>query len=74
PQRRIEDLDAFRDYLVLSYRHAALPKLAIADLRAIDGIPAPADFHEIEFEQELSSAGLGGNPEWVTPKLRIGYA
>ncbi|MGC5255831.1 S9 family peptidase [Gordonia sp. DT218] len=74
PERRIEDLDAFRDYLVLSYRYAALPKLAIADLRGLDGIPAPADFHEVEFDQELSSSGLGGNPEWVTPKLRIGYA
>ena len=73
PQRRIEDLDAFRDYLVLSYRRAALPKLAIADLRGIDGVPAFADFHEVEFREELCSAGLAANPEWVTPKLRIGY-
>lgn len=72
--RRIEDLDAFRDYLVLSYRRDALPKMAIADLREIDGIPVPADFHEVTFDQELCSAGLGGNPEWVTPRLRIGYA
>ena len=73
PDRRIEDLDAFRDYLVLSYRRAALPKLAIADLRGIDGVPAFADFHEVEFREELCSAGLAANPEWVTPKLRIGY-
>lgn len=72
--RRIEDLDAFRDYLVLSYRRDALPKMAIADLREIDGMPEPADFHEVTFDQELCSAGLGGNPEWVTPRLRIGYA
>jgi oligopeptidase B len=71
--RRIEDLDAFRDYLVLSYRRAALPKLAIADLRGIDGVPTLADFHEVEFREELCSAGLAANPEWVTPKLRIGY-
>ncbi|MFI8773579.1 S9 family peptidase [Gordonia sp. NPDC062954] len=73
PDRRIEDLDAFRDYLVLSYRRAALPKLAIADLRGIDGIPTLTDFHEVEFREELCSAGLAANPEWVTPKLRIGY-
>ncbi|MXP23989.1 prolyl oligopeptidase family serine peptidase [Gordonia sp. HNM0687] len=73
PERRIEDLDAFRDYLVLSYRRAALPKLAIADLRGVDGVPAPADFHEVEFREELCSAGLAANPEWATPKLRIGY-
>ncbi|MFW0794052.1 S9 family peptidase [Gordonia sp. CPCC 205515] len=71
--RRIEDLDAFRDYLVLSYRRDALPKIAIADLRQIDGMPTPAEFHEVTFDQELYSAGLGGNPEWVTPRLRIGY-
>ncbi|MEE4021985.1 S9 family peptidase [Gordonia sp. PKS22-38] len=73
PERRIEDIDAFRDYLVLSYRRAALPKMAIADLRAIDGIPAATDFHEVTFRQELCSAGLAANPEWSTPRLRIGY-
>lgn len=73
PERRIEDLDAFRDYLVLSYRENALPKIAIADLRRIDGVPTAADFAEVTFEQELYSVGLGGNPEWTTPRLRIGY-
>ncbi|GAB88884.1 S9 family peptidase [Gordonia rhizosphera] len=73
PDLRIEDLDAFRDYLVLSYRRAALPMIAIADLRTIDGIPGRADFHELTFEQELCSFGLGSNPEWAAPRLRIGY-
>lgn len=71
--RRLEGVDPFRDYLVLSYRADALPKLAIADLRRIDGIPAEADFAELEFDQELCSAGLVGNPEWVAPRLRIAY-
>lgn len=73
PDRRIEDLDAFEDYLVLSYRRSALPKIAIADLRRIDGIPTAADFGEVDFDQELFSVGLGGNPEWSTPRLRLGY-
>ena len=73
PQRRIEDLDAFADYLVLSYRRDALPRLAIADLRQIDGIPVESDFREVTFDQELGSAGLGANPEWSAPRLRIGY-
>ncbi len=73
PDLRIEDLDAFRDYLVLSYRRAALPMIAIADLRTIDGIPTRADFQELTFEQELCSVGLGSNPEWAAPRLRIGY-
>ncbi len=71
--RRIEDIDSFRDYLVLSYRSGALPRLAIADLRAVQGIPNPDDFVEVTFDQPLCSVGLGGNPEWTTPSLRIGY-
>ncbi|MFT4043692.1 MAG: S9 family peptidase [Gordonia sp. (in: high G+C Gram-positive bacteria)] len=70
---RIEDIDAFRDYLVLSYRAGALPRVSIADLRRIDGIPVAEDFIEVAVEQELFSLGLGGNREWNTPRLRFGY-
>ncbi|MDF3283648.1 S9 family peptidase [Gordonia sp. N1V] len=70
---RIEDVDAFRDYLVLSYRADALPRVAIADLRQIDGIPVAEDFIEVAVAQELFSLGLGGNREWATPRLRFGY-
>ncbi|EGD54352.1 S9 family peptidase [Gordonia neofelifaecis] len=73
PGRRVEDVDCFRDYLVLSYRADALPRIAIADLRRIDGVPVSDDFVEVTFDQELRSAGLGANAEWDTPKLRIGY-
>ncbi|MFT3899029.1 MAG: S9 family peptidase [Gordonia sp. (in: high G+C Gram-positive bacteria)] len=73
PTRRIEDVEAFADYLVLSYRADALPKMAIADLRRINGIPTAADFAEVRFDQPLSAVGPGGNPEWSAPKLRIGY-
>ncbi len=73
PARRIEDVEAFEDYLVLSYRAAALPRVAIADLRQIDGIPVAADFAEVRFDQPLCSAGAAGNPEWVTPRLRLAY-
>ncbi len=73
PARRIEDVECFRDYLVLSYRSAAVPRLAVADLRAVEGIPAAEDFHEVAFDQELSSPALGSNPEWTTPRLRLVY-
>ncbi|NLG45027.1 S9 family peptidase [Gordonia sp. (in: high G+C Gram-positive bacteria)] len=73
PGRRVEDVECFRDYLVLSYREDALPRVAIADLRRIDGLPTVDDFVEVTFDQELRSAGLGANAEWETPKLRIGY-
>ncbi|MFW0789175.1 S9 family peptidase [Gordonia sp. CPCC 205333] len=72
-ERRIEGVDAFADYLTLSYRENALPQVAIADLRSIEGIPRAEDFAPLTFDQELYSVGLGGNPEFVTPSLRIGY-
>lgn len=70
---RIEDIDAFRDYLVLSYRADALPRVSIADLRRIDGVPVAEDFIEVAVAQELFSLGLAGNREWTTPRLRFGY-
>lgn len=73
PVRRIEDIEAFEDYLVLSYRSQALPRVAIADLRRIDGIPTADDFVEVRFDQPLCSAGAAGNSEWKTPRLRLGY-
>ena len=73
PARRIEDIEAFEDYLVLSYRSGALPRVAIADLRRIDGIPTADDFVEVRFDQPLCSAGAAGNSEWKTPRLRLGY-
>lgn len=66
---RIENVDAFADQLVLSYRREALPRLSIAQLGSGD-----VDFVEVAFDEELYSAGLGANPEWAAPRLRIGYA
>ena len=68
PEVRIEDVDAFAGQLVLSYRREALPRLSIAQLNG-SGTP---EFVEVSFDEELYSAGLGGNPEWAAPRLRIG--
>lgn len=69
PEVRLEDVDAFAGQLVLSYRREALPRLSIAQLNG-SGTP---EFVEVSFDEELYSAGLGGNPEWAAPRLRIGY-
>ncbi|WP_305093909.1 S9 family peptidase [Prescottella sp. R16] len=66
---RLEDIDTFADHLVLSYRRDGLTRLAIWPLTA-DGY---GELTEMQFDEELFSVGLGSNPEWDQPTLRIGY-
>lgn len=66
---RLEDVDAFRDFLVLSYRREALTRLAVLPL-SDDGLGAP---REIPFDETLFSSGTGSNPEWEQPLVRIGF-
>ncbi|MBU9763206.1 S9 family peptidase [Mycobacterium sp. TNTM28] len=65
---RLDGVDAFDGFLVISYRSDALPKMALWRLTA-DGY-GPRE--ELTFDSELTAAGMGGNPNWSTPKLRIG--
>ncbi|MEV6070108.1 S9 family peptidase [Nocardia sp. NPDC052001] len=67
---RLEGIDAFSDKLVLSYRREALPRIAVWPLTS-DGF---GELKDIDFELALFSAGLGGNPEWEQPMLRIGVS
>ena len=69
PERRIESVDAFAGHLALEYRAEALPRVAVIPIEG-DGY---GDAHEVPFDEALFSAGLGGNPEWEQPTLRIGY-
>ncbi|EGD24071.1 oligopeptidase B [Prescottella equi] len=66
---RLEDIDTFSDHLVLSYRRDVLTRLAIWPLTS-EGY---GELTEMEFDEELFSVGLGSNPEWEQPTLRIGY-
>lgn len=68
-ERRIESVDAFAGHLALEYRSEALPRIAIIPIEG-DGY---GDAHEVPFDEALFSAGLGGNPEWAQPTLRIGF-
>ncbi|QQD77125.1 S9 family peptidase [Curtobacterium sp. YC1] len=68
-ERRIESVDAFAGHLALEYRSEALPRVAIIPIEG-DGY---GDAHEVPFDETLFSAGLGGNPEWEQPTLRLGY-
>ncbi|WP_343574421.1 S9 family peptidase [Mycobacterium sp.] len=65
---RLDGVDAFAGHLVVSYRGEALPRIQLWPIDA-DGYGQP---EEISFDSELMSAGLGANPNWDSPRLRIG--
>lgn len=65
---RLEGVDAFARHVVVHYRRDALPRIQLWPLDG-DGYGTPA---EIAFDSELMSSGLAGNPNWDSPRLRIG--
>ena len=65
---RLDGVDAFAGHLVVSYRRAALPRIQLWPIDSDGGYGEP---EEISFDSELMSSGLGGNPSWDSPKLRI---
>ncbi|HVQ84733.1 MAG TPA: S9 family peptidase, partial [Mycobacterium sp.] len=65
---RLEGVDAFAGHLVVSYRRAALPRIQLWPIDSDGGYGEP---EEISFDSDLMSSGLGGNPTWESPKLRI---
>ena len=66
---RLDSVDAFDGHLVVSYRREALPRIQLWPIYADGDYGHPED---ITFDSELMSAGLSANPNWSSPKLRIG--
>jgi len=66
---RLDGVDAFADHLVVSYRREALPRIQLWPINHGNGYGTP---EEVVFDSELMSAGLAGNPNWDSPKLRVG--
>ena len=66
---RLDAVDAFEGHLVVSYRSEALPRIQLWPVYADGQYGRPED---LTFDSDLMSAGLGGNPNWSSPKLRIG--
>ena len=65
---RLDDVDAFAEHLVVSYRREALPRIQLWPITADGNYDTPQD---VEFDSELMSSGLAGNPNWDSPRLRI---
>ncbi len=66
PGRRLLDVSAFRDWGVVSYRREGLARMGMIDY-------ASGTVDELDFAEELYSAGAAGNPEWAPPLVRLGY-
>ncbi|RNE49842.1 S9 family peptidase [Corynebacterium alimapuense] len=66
---RIEGVDTFQNQIVAAYRRGAIGRLAVMVLPE-DGY---GTFQELEFDEELYTAGSLGNPEWDAPVIRISY-
>ncbi|XKF88092.1 S9 family peptidase [Microbacterium lacus] len=66
PGERLLGMSTFRDWGVLGYRRAGLPRLGLLDYRS-------GRVDEIDFDEPLYAVGSGGNPEWAPPLLRLGY-
>ncbi|MDT5139475.1 MAG: oligopeptidase [Mycobacterium sp.] len=66
---RLDGVDAFAGHLVVSYRREALPRIQLWPFGSEGGYGEP---EEVSFDSELMSAGLGANPNWDSPKLRVG--
>lgn len=62
----LEDIDIFKDYLVVSERANGLNKI---NIKRWDG---KEDYY-LPFDNETYTAGTGGNPEFDTDILRYGY-
>ncbi|MFI5505163.1 S9 family peptidase [Corynebacterium kutscheri] len=66
---RISGVDCYRDQIVVGYRRGALSRVAIMPLSEVGF----TEFTELSFDEELYSIGVGGNPEWDAPVLRMSY-
>jgi len=64
----IEDVEAFRDYLVIRGRKAGLPQIWIA------APENPADAREAKFPEPVYTFHLDSNPEFDSTALRIVYS
>lgn len=65
---RLDDIDVFAGHLVVSYRRDALTRIGLATIDSA-GI---GSLNEIEFPDELFTCGVGSNPTWDPPFIRIG--
>lgn len=76
---RIDDVDAFRSHIAVSFRADALPRVGIIPVanRVLNAgetlVDLCGEMTELTVGEELFSIGLHANPEIDTPLLRVSY-
>ncbi|WP_370619349.1 S9 family peptidase [Mumia sp. Pv 4-285] len=74
PDTRLEDVDAFAGFVAVSLRRDALSQVAVVRL---DPAASPGDPlgrpEPVAFDEPLYTSGVGANPEWEQPLVRLGY-
>lgn len=69
PGVRLESVDAFAGQLVVQQRSAGLTQIRVLPLSA-DGVDGD---HLIGFDREVYTVGLGANPSFDQPRIRLGF-
>ncbi|WP_435769244.1 S9 family peptidase [Nocardioides sp. SYSU DS0651] len=73
PAVRLEDVDAFAGHLVVQQRRAGRTEVRVLALGTDPEHPVAGD-RLVEFPGELASVGVGGNPAWEQPTVRVGMS
>ena len=80
---RIEDVDAFADFIVVSYRRGGFARVGIVELEprgpvdsngasATAGPASPyGQLQELPFSRETGTLGFAGNPEFTQTSIRL---
>ncbi|WP_350270490.1 S9 family peptidase [Brevibacterium sp. CBA3109] len=70
---RIEDVDAFADFIVISYRRGGFARVGIVELETRDqGAASPyGPLQELPFSRETGTLGFAGNPEFTQTSIRL---
>lgn len=78
---RVEDVDAFANFIVVSYRRGGFARVGIIDLTAgqapsaqatLDPVASPyGPLRELPFARETGTLGLAANPEFSQASIRL---
>ncbi|WIM67319.1 S9 family peptidase [Corynebacterium breve] len=66
---RIEGIDTYRDFMAMGYRRGGIGQVAFMQFTEAGF----TQFEELSFEEEVYTVGVGGNPEWDAPVVRLSY-